>query len=323
MTACNFLDSPQVLDDTTFPMNTVPKVRRYVLLVAATCMISCASVYTDNSASTEPSRSGMIDIGGTAMYYEVSGTGQPLLLLHAGIADCSMWDEQVAGLSRQLTVIRCDLRGFGRTPRGSVHFSHHRDVATLLDSLGIGKIHIAGASFGGRVAIDFALAYPERTLSLVLCAPAISGAPPTPELVAIDSVEESFMSKGDTRGAADFTVRTWVVGPDRRPDEVSSALRQRILEMQLHNYSMETPAGAKSVPLEPRAMTRLEEIQVPTLIMTGDKDVLSFQDLSAIAARRIPHARKTVVAGVAHMISMEKPEIFNRLLLEFIVEHSH
>ena len=286
-------------------------------------MAGCTAGRSDFSDAPVPFRSGTIDVGGTEIYYEVSGSGQPVLLLHAGIADCRMWDDQVAALSPLVKVIRCDLRGCGRTPRGSVRFSHYHDVAILLDSLGVERAHVVGASFGGRVAIDFALSYPQRVLSLVLCAPAISGAPPTPEMDAIDSTEESFLKRGDLQSAADFTVRTWVVGSNRRPEDVPSVLRQRILDMQLHIYEMESPAGAQSVPLEPRAMNRLEDIHAPTLIMIGDRDVTSFQNLAAIVAQRVPHARKTIIAGVAHMISMEKPEIFNRLLLGFVEEKSH
>lgn len=295
-----------------------------IILIAALVSASgCASTRKEISAIPTPTRPGMIDIGGTRMYYEVSGTGQPVLFLHAGIADCRMWDEQVTVLSRQLMAIRCDLRGFGRTPRGSVRFSHYHDVAALLDSLGITRVHVVGASFGGRVAIDFALAYPQRIRSLVLCSPAISGAPSTPEMDSIDSTEESLLKNGDREGAAEFNVRTWVVGPSRRPDEVPSALRQRVKAMQLDNYLLPSPVGAVSVSLEPRAMTRLEDIASPTLIMCGDKDVSFFQDLSAVAAQRIPHAQRTIVPGAAHMISMEKPEVFNRLLLDFITENSH
>jgi pimeloyl-ACP methyl ester carboxylesterase len=252
------------------------------------------------------------------MYYEVSGTGQPVLLIHAGIADCRMWDEQVSSLSRRHMVVRCDMRGFGGTPRGSIRFSHYRDVATLLDSLGIERAHVVGASFGGRVAIDFALAYPERVCSLVLCAPAISGALPSPEVMAIDSTEEAFAARGDREGAAEFDVRTWVVGPFRRPSGVSSSVRRRVKEMQLHNLSLPHPDGAESLPLEPRAMTRLGDIRARTLILIGNKDVQFFQSLSAIAAKEIPNAKRIVVPGVAHMINMEKPETFNRIVREFI-----
>jgi 3-oxoadipate enol-lactonase len=262
--------------------------------------------------------SGAKDIGGTMMHYEVSGQGQPVLLLHAGIADCRMWNDQFGPLSVEHTVIRCDLRGFGNTPRGTVRFSHYRDVATLLDSLGIENVNLVGASFGGSVAIDFALAFPQRTRSLILCAPAVSGAVPSAEMLTIDSTEEAFLTRGDLAWAAAFNVRTWVVGPYRQPGDVSTTLQQRVTEMQLHNYSIPTPAGAKSVPLEPRAITRLEEIRVPTLVMIGEKDIPSFQSLSEIVAKRIPHTKKIVVPGAAHMINMEQPEMFNHILMDYL-----
>ena len=90
--------------------------------------------------------------------------------------------------------------------------------------------------------------------------------------------------------------------------------------MQLHNYAVPSPIGAESIPLEPRAITRLENIVVLTLILIGDKDVPFFQRLSAIAADRIPNAKRNVIPDVAHMISMEKPEIFNRTLVNFVAD---
>ncbi len=292
----------------------------FFLIAAVVSACSCEAVRTDDTSAPVLSRS--VDVGGTRMYYEVAGTGPPILFLHAGIADCRMWDEQVEVLSGQYTVIRCDLRGFGRTPRGSVPFSHYRDVLILLDSLGIEKAHLVGASFGGRVAIDFSLAFPERVLSLLLCAPAVSGSPPTPEVDRIDSTEEAFLKDGDLEGAALFDIRTWVVGPFRKPEDVSPVLQQRVMEMLLQNLSLPSPNGAQSVPLEPRAMTRLEDIHVPTLVVIGDRDISSFQELSATVAGRIPDAKRTVVPGAAHMVNMEKPEVFNRVLIDFIRELS-
>ena len=291
-----------------------------IILLAFLCEAGCAAGQNQDVATPVSLHSGAIDVGGTMMYYEVCGIGQPILFIHAGVADCRMWDEQVGQLSLQYKVIRCDLRGFGRTPRGSVRFSHYRDVGTLLDSLGIRRVHLVGASFGGRVAIDFALAYPQRIRSLILSAPAISGMTPSSEMLGIDSTEEAFLKKGDPEGAAEFNVQTWVVGPYRQPDEVPFALRQRIKGMQLHNYAAPSPVGAESIPLEPRAITRLEKIVVPTLILIGDKDMPFFQSLSAIAAHRVPNAKRNVIPDVAHMISMEKPETFNRILVNFVAD---
>lgn len=127
-------------------------MRPVIILMVFLCGFSVADGQTENSATPVSVDSGAIDVGGTRMYYEVCGTGQPILLLHAGIADCRMWDEQVGPLSRDAMVIRCDLRGFGRTPRGSVRFSHYRDIASLLDSLGIRRVNVVGSSFGAPAA---------------------------------------------------------------------------------------------------------------------------------------------------------------------------
>jgi 3-oxoadipate enol-lactonase len=293
---------------------------RIIIVMVFLCRAGVVAAQNKDIAPPVLFHAGAIDVGGTMMYYEARGTGQPILLLHAGVADCRMWDEQVVQLSQQHAVIRCDLRGFGRTARGSVRFSHFRDVATLLDSLGIAGTHLVGASFGGRVAIDFALAYPQRIRSLMLSAPAISGMTPSSEMLGNDSTEEAFLKKGDFEGAAEFNVQTWVVGLYRQPGEVSSTLRQRVKEMQLHNYAIPSPIGAESIPLEPRAITRLEEIVVPTLILIGDKDLPFFQSLSATAAKRIPNGKRYVIPDVAHMISMEKPEEFNRFLINFVAD---
>ena len=293
-------------------------MRMAIVVLAFLCKFAIAAGQSENVTTSDSLHSGAIDVGGTMMYYEARGAGQPILLIHAGIADCRMWDGQIGQLSLQHMVIRCDLRGFGRTPRGAVRFSHYRDLATLLDSLGITRVHVVGASFGGRVAIDFALAYPQRIHSLIVCAPAISGMTPSPELLGIDSTEEAFLKNGDLDGAAEFNVQTWVVGPYRQPGEVSSTIRQRVKEMQLHNYAVPSPSGAESIPLEPRAITRLEEIGAPTLVLIGDKDVSFFQSLSAVAANRIPNAKRSIIPGAAHMISMEKAEIFNRILADFV-----
>ncbi len=262
--------------------------------------------------------SGTFDVGGTRMYYEAAGSGEPILFLHAGVTDCRMWDEQFIAFCRSHRVVRCDLRGFGKTPRGAVPFSHYRDVATLLDSLRILKVRIVAISFGGSVALDFALAYPERVRSLTLIAPAISGMRPSAELLAIDSTEESLVSAGKLEQAADFDVRTWAVGPARQSDQVSAGLQRKVREMQLHNLRVLSPTGATLVPLEPRAFTRLEEILPPTLILVGDKDLQFFRDLSKSASKRIPHATMRVIPDAAHLIPMEKPGIFNSLLEAFL-----
>ncbi len=291
------------------------------LFVPVFLVLGPGAVVSGGLLSVPPASSGTVPIGGTEMYYEITGQGDPVLLVHAGIADSRMWDDQVRGLSSTHTVVRCDLRGFGRTRRGSVRFSHYRDLATLLDSLGIRSAHVVGSSFGASVALDFALAYPQRVRSLVLSAPAVSGAKPSREMAIIDSTEESYLLGKDLVGAARFGVQTWIVGRYRSAESVPAGLQDRVLQMEMQNYECPSVAEAVAVPLAPRAFHRLEQVCVPTMVLIGAKDQPFFRTLGAVLARRIHGALKIVVPDVAHLINMEKPELFTRLVNSFISAH--
>ena len=96
------------------------------------------------------------------LYYEVAGQGHPLLLIHAGVADCRMWDAQLDEFTRRFSVIRFDARGYGRSRTEDTLFSNRQDILDLLDHLGVDKTHLIGVSRGGQIAIDFTLEHPER-----------------------------------------------------------------------------------------------------------------------------------------------------------------
>ena len=109
------------------------------------------------------------------LYYEISGDGELLVLVPAGIADSSMWDGQLAAFARRYRVIRYDMRGFGRSAMVEGPFSHHEDSRALLDSLSIERAFLVGCSIGGRAIIDFALEHPELVRALVPVGSALSG----------------------------------------------------------------------------------------------------------------------------------------------------
>src|SRR5947209_17479056 len=112
------------------------------------------------------SENGFLDVQGAPLYYEVAGQGYPLLLIHAGIADSRMWDEQFQVFARQYRVIRFDLRGYGQSAIPPNLFAEYEDTAVLLHSLGADKAHVVGIAFGGKIAIDLTLAHPEMVTSL-------------------------------------------------------------------------------------------------------------------------------------------------------------
>ncbi len=120
-------------------------------------------------------QSGFAPSDGARLYYEISGSGESLVLVHTGIADSRMWDGRLATFARRYRVIRYDMRGFGRSAMVEGPFSHHEDLRALLDSLGIERVFLVGCSIGGRAIIDFTLEHPERVRALVPVGSALSG----------------------------------------------------------------------------------------------------------------------------------------------------
>lgn len=262
--------------------------------------------------------SGKADINGAQLYYEVKGTGYPLLLVHAGVADSRMWEKQFEAFSQAYQVIRFDLRGFGRSnmPWGS--FSNHEDIRALLDFLGIETVFLLGISFGGLIALDFTLAHPDYVKALVLGAPSVSGASPSERIRQFWEAEDAALEKGDLEGATELNLNLWVDGPHRKTNQVSPEVRQLVREMQLNIFSKEIPEDIEEIDLDPPAIERLGEVEIPVQILVGELDLDEKLELADSLVKEMPDCRKVVIPGVAHMLNMEAPEEFNRSVLDFL-----
>lgn len=270
--------------------------------------------------STAVPEGGFAEVNGASLYYDATGNGEPLVLVHAGIADRRMWDGQLEAFGQRYRVIRYDMRGCGRSEApADLPFSHHDDLRGLLDYLGIERALLTGCSIGARTVIDFALAHPERVRALALVCPSVSGfesgeEPPEEwdELVAADEA-------GDLEKVSELEVRIWVDGPYRSPDDVDPALRDLVREMNLIALRNEPLLGEER-PAEPPAVNRLAEIQAPTLVVAGDLDRPEVGARAGLLADSIPQTRMVVMNRTAHVPSMEKPEEFNRIVLRFLAE---
>lgn len=259
-------------------------------------------------------------LNGTAFYYEIAGAGHPLVLLHAGICDSRMWDEQFALFAQQYQVVRYDLRGFGQTAPVDGLYAHHTDLCALLDHLGIAQAHLLGCSIGGTTIIDFALAYPERVASLipVCCEPSGFQDPVEEPLPADwDEIVAAFKA-GDFDRVSEYEVRLWVDGPLRMPDQVDAAIRDKVRGMNLIALRNEALGLGKRQPLDPPAFGRLHEIHAPTLLVVGDLDQGSMVRAAESMATQMAGAQKTVITGTAHLPNLEQPGRFNELVLNFL-----
>jgi pimeloyl-ACP methyl ester carboxylesterase len=264
-------------------------------------------------------QTGTAHIEGADLYYEIAGEGPPLVLVHAGVVDRRMWDDQFPVFAQHYRVVRYDLRGFGNSKQTPGAFSHRADLYQLLRSLGIERAHLLGCSSGGAATIDFALEHPEMTASLILVSSALGGyhfqgdmPKPLQELIAA-------LQAQDLTRAADLAVPIWIDGPRRTPDQVDARIRERGREMSrtaLRNYF------AAEEALEPPAFERLHELAAPTLVIVGELDDPSIATIGELLTTRIVGARKVIISGAAHLPNMDKPEEFNQTGLVFLQQVS-
>src|SRR5262249_55866581 len=156
---------------------------------------------------------------GARLYYERAGAGRPLVMLHAGIADQRMWNEQVDAFAQHYQVIRYDTRGYGNSTPGVGDASRDQDLHDLLDVLGIEQAILLGCSQGGTTAIDFALAQPAMTTALILVSAIPSGFGFTGEMPPTLQAFIAACQQGNMVQAAELATQIWFDGPRRRPDQ--------------------------------------------------------------------------------------------------------
>ncbi len=255
------------------------------------------------------------------LYYEVEGEGHPLVLIHAGVADHTMWDAQVPVFARRFRVIRYDTRGYGKSRTQDTEFSNRQDLLDLLNHLKVPAAHVIGISRGGSIALDFALEHPDRVTALVVVASGPGGwdfpdGHEDPDAAAFSDMEAAEAAR-DWKRLADLETAMWADGPGQPAGRLAPELRRRVWQWIYENYTR-NDGRATPIPLDPPAAGRLHEIRVPTLVLAGDLDTKAISLMADAMAAGIAGARKIVYPGVAHMIPLEIPDQFNETVLSFL-----
>ncbi len=265
-------------------------------------------------------------VNGTKIHYEERGEGtsfltspgQAVIFIHAGINDMAMWDDQMNAFAQRYRVVRYDVRGWGETADPPGQYSDHDDLRGLLNHLDIARAALVGCSGGGKIALDFALVYPEMVSKLVLVGPGLGGYEWTLEGFA-DKVEamSAAYKRGDKEQAAELWTQVWVDGPSRAPEMVETAVRTRAYEMILRMFNL-TDGDGERQEINPPTIDRLGDIQAPTLVILGEHDAPDVHAIVKLLANQILNVRQVNMAETAHMLNMEKPVEFNQLVLEFL-----
>lgn len=256
--------------------------------------------------------SGYASINGADIYYETLGRGKDLILIHALGLDCRMWDDQFIELAKFYKVLRYDLRGFGKSSfPSSDSYAHHIDLHSLLQHLKISVAYFIGLSMGGRVAIDFALTYPDKIARMVLVDSVIHGY--QFKSFSIHGISTIAMESGiDKANQAWFQHELFK--PARRQPIVAKRLKEIVLSYSGWHWLNKNPW----TPLDPLSIRQLNKITASTLIIVGEEDLPDFHDIADILHKKITGSTKTVMHNVGHMSNMEDSETFNFLVLNFL-----
>ena len=266
-------------------------------------------------------QNGYVDVVGGRLYYEVKGDGHAVVLIHAGFLDRRMWDEQFELFAKDFNVIRYDVRGFGKSSRPTEKYSDIEDLSALLTTLKIDKVYLVGLSNGGRIAIDFTINHPSKVDALVLVGSGVSGyetAGAEEDKVweefnkQIDEPQQSAVKKGRIAEAVKIDVDAWASAQ-------SSTNRERIMEIAMENSHIQiNPPERLQVNPNPPGFKRLGEIQTPTLVLIGDRDIHGMRFIARQLHERIPGSTLVEIPGADHIANTSKPGEFNRVVLEFL-----
>ncbi len=255
-----------------------------------------------------------IEANGITVRYQVEGAGPWVVLSHSLSCDLTMWDELAVALAPTFTVLRYDTRGHGGSsaPQGAYSFDQLTgDVLGLLDALSIERTHFVGLSMGGMIGQHLALAQPARLNKLVIadstsCIPPEAG-PLWDERIAI-------ARRQGCAGLVAGTLGRWFTPDFRaaRPD-VMQRIGTLIAESPVDGY-----VGCASAIRTLDITAQIGAIAAPTLVMVGADDPGTPPAMSEVIAAAIPGARLEVIPSASHLSSIEQPEIFNRLVIDFL-----
>ncbi|TMA58970.1 MAG: alpha/beta fold hydrolase, partial [Deltaproteobacteria bacterium] len=258
------------------------------------------------------------------------GSGDPLLLIMGLAADSRAWLFQVPDFARRYRTIAFDNRGVGRSSKPAGPYTIHEmadDAAGLLDALDVTRVHVVGVSMGGMIAQELALRHPRRVRSLVLACTF-----PEPDS-DVERQQQFSVSQfgGQITATGEMQLDVQALDPLQFFQHLlPRVFNQSFIDRELpkliqlfsgaleYGFSLEAILGQVHAVMSHRTTDRLHQITAPTLVLTGDADLLVPSANSDILARHIPGAKLVKVSGGSHGFNFETPDVFNRHVLDFL-----
>lgn len=265
---------------------------------------------------------GFVEVEGARLYFERAGAGQALLMIHAGIADCRMWDHEFASLADSYQTLRFDMRGYGRSLPAPGAFNIQDDLESLLGALDLPTpFRLMGCSIGGGLAIEFALAHPERVSALILLGSdprGFEGDAPWPDELLAQS--NAAFERGDAEAVAELDMQIWFDGVGRARADVDPEIRAKAFSMArlVAEHELSGIGEHKRKHVDVPAAQRLQELTMPVLVVIGENDLPYLHQAADYMAEQLPRAQKLVLPNAAHLPNMEHPALFEARVRAFL-----
>ena len=242
---------------------------------------------------------------GTDIYYEVHGSGPPLLLTHGYSSTSAMWQGQIEALSKHHTLLLWDMRGHGQSdyPSDPAAYSEALtvgDMAALLDTIGADSAIVGGLSLGGYMSLAFYRAHPERVRALLI----IDTGPGFKKDDARDAWNKRSHETGDRFEREGLAV-------------LQLASRERSMVVHRDASGLASAARGMLTQRDAGVIETLPHIKVPSLVVVGADDT-PFLAASDYMAAKIPGAKKVVIAAAGHAANIDQPQAFNDAVLSFL-----
>jgi len=263
---------------------------------------------------------GRVAVRGSSIYWEASGSGSPVILMHGGNLDRRMWNSEFEAFRVTHRVIRFDARGYGKSGRIDTTYAAHDDLLAVMDSLSIQRASLVGLSLGGRIAIDFALTHPDRVDRLVLAAPGISGGKWIEEHgdTTWQSAARAAAQNRDSIALALSWLGSAYISTALRDSATAVWVRGIVVDQA--PFWMDLIRNGRDLEQEavPPAAGRLAELRMPILLLVGTDDTPFIRDIARAIQATAPNVRRVDVPGVGHMINLEARERFQREVIDFL-----
>ena len=263
-------------------------------------------------AQSAPQQGTFLEVDGAKLYYEECGSApQVVVLVHDGVLHSAAWDDVWPDFCKHFHTIRYDRRGYGRSPVATQGYYATDDLAAVLRQLKLKRVAIVGSSHGGEISINFTLDHPEIVEQLVLVGAVVGGMPYTKHFLERGDALGKPLEKGDIKGAIAAAAKDkYLIAPGndaakKRMTEILSANPQDLTHPELE------------LPVKP-ALPRLGEIHIPTLLLVGDADIPDVHAHAGAIEAGVPRTRRVVISDAGHLMYLEKPAEFSRMVIEFL-----